>query len=271
MTASTGSLIASWPVMLITRKPNLVSNVPWNATACIRELFADRGAVTACGDVRTAISLLLKVQTGLAEPDVDAYRAQVADVFADGPLASDGGTHPEGFIRVRAMDGWCSGADGVEEQIADMIAGPLHLDRLDCLDQQVVEQLTKKLYLLHLQLPWMRSEACVGQVRLIWSDLPEPIPQLGEAAQGDLIRDLGHASDHLNDYWCYLLLDLAMADRDLEDLGILAGQLTAQRLGLHEQFDTVANKEVKVTKRRLGEIWSERERLQAAARQEAQS
>ena len=48
------------------------------------ELFADRGSAIAAGGSDPAIRCLLKTQSGLAEPDVHAYRQQVADVLKKG-------------------------------------------------------------------------------------------------------------------------------------------------------------------------------------------
>jgi len=223
------------------------------------ELFADRGGALAAGANEPAISLLLKVKTGLTDPDVRAYRDQVADLLKKGPMPTEGGTHPEAFIRVRALDAWLEG----DEDIVDkMVRGELRLDTLDCLSQRVIEGLTRDLIGAHLGHRWLQTEATIGQVRLLWTDFK----QAESAAPSEQALAGVKASDqHLHDYWCYLLLDLAVADRDLEDMGVLAGQLTAEQLGMRERFETVAAKELKLTKKRLGELWAQRERLAAAA------
>lgn len=232
------------------------------------ELFADRAAAIAAGSVDPSIACLLKMHTGMADPDVAAYRQQVDDVLgpldAEQPaLVSEGDSHPEGFIRVRALDAW---ANGDEAQVEQLIRGPLRLDALDLLGQHTLERLTQRLLAYHLRQPWLRTEATVGQVRLIW---PAISTSDYTTVDADVSAAIAAAGSALADYWCYLLLDLAVADRDLDEAGLVAGQATAEALGLRDTFDELAHKELKVTKRRLGELWRDHDALVAAATQAA--
>ena len=162
---------------------------------------------------------------------------------------------------MQALDTWLGGS-GDDDDIDAMICGPLQLETLDCLQQQELEALTKRLINFHLQLPWMRSEATIGQARLICHG--EQFATSGEDAE-QLVAAIDAAGPKLSDYWCFLLLDLAMADRELDEMGLLAGLLTAEDLGIRETFEGIANKEIKVTKRRLGELWQDREHLREQA------
>ena len=141
----------------------------------------------AAGGNDAAIRCLLKVSTGLTDPDVDAYRQQVDDVMSHGPLATDGGTHPESFIRVRALDAWQRG----EEDVIDaMIRGALRIEALDCLGQREVDALTRRFLRLGLRHPWLRCEAVIGQARLIWPDLGmEDLDAGDEAAVAEATRE----------------------------------------------------------------------------------
>ncbi len=227
------------------------------------ELYADRGAVLASDSVDTAIRLLLKTKTGLSDPDVSAYRDQVEDVFAKGVVAKDGGTHPEEFVRVKSMDLWKAGQ---AEEIASILEGPLSTQHLDVMQQQELDHLTRSFLKLPMQYAWMQGEAMLGQARLIDPNLKL---ELSDSAAEGLREEIRERVPELEDYWCYLLLDLALAERDLEEAGLLAALLEAEALGIRERLEELARNVTKITLKKLSELWGNREELAEKFAQEA--
>ncbi|HET9656780.1 MAG TPA: M48 family metalloprotease [Kineosporiaceae bacterium] len=73
-----------------TPEPFLETGRRWNLAT---ELFADRGALAACGDPEVAIACLVKAATGLREVDAAGYVQQAE--AADPAAGSRGRTHPE--------------------------------------------------------------------------------------------------------------------------------------------------------------------------------
>ncbi len=56
------------------------------------------------------------------------------------------------------------------------------------------------------------------------------------------------------EYLCYLLLDFAVVDRDLEDVPLAAALDWSQRLEIGEEFEKLAPKEIGIGKRQLNKV-----------------
>ena len=76
------------------------------------EVFADRGSLLAAGSAADAIAALLKVETGLAEVCAESYLRQADEIFAQASPRAEQLTHPEAFIRARALALWESKGEG---------------------------------------------------------------------------------------------------------------------------------------------------------------
>ena len=70
------------------------------------EIFADRGALCVTGLLDPVIAGLVKIQTGLAQVSAPAYLKQAEEIFAGGNVATVEHSHPEAFIRARALSLW---------------------------------------------------------------------------------------------------------------------------------------------------------------------
>ncbi len=222
------------------------------------EVFADRGSILAAGGVEPALNCLLKIHTEIDDPDPAAYLRQVEEVFSKESVSSKEETHPELFIRARAMQIWQDDPHNSDEQIIQILRGPLSLEQLDCLDQRRVEALTKKCISGILEPKWMRSDILMAHAKLFWEGLNEDLLQ-GE--MNECVDELKNAGPKMQDYWIYLCLDFSSADQDLEDLPLVHCLQFSEKLGIREQFEEKVNKELKVTKKRLNELWSNREEL----------
>ena len=115
----------------------------WRRYALHTELFADRGGALAAGELAPAVSALVKVQTGIGTVDAAAYLRQAAEVEARERSASDAPTHPETFIRARALALWWEGAPECEAWIDARLQGPLALERLDLPGQLRLQAMTR--------------------------------------------------------------------------------------------------------------------------------
>ena len=100
------------------------------------EIFCDRGALTVVGDPLVVVSMLVKVETGIDDIDPESYLRQAEEIFCRGRTKTAGLTHPEAFIRARAVNLWHASDEQAASKIADMIEGPPALDELDLLGQQ---------------------------------------------------------------------------------------------------------------------------------------
>ncbi|HZX05491.1 M48 family metalloprotease, partial [Kribbella sp.] len=116
------------------------------------ELFADRGALTACGDLRTAVRALLKLETGLSTADPDAYLRQADSL--DLRSGSRGTSHPEAVGRAWALKNWLAGED-----VEALVTGPLDVDAPDLLDAVLLRDLSRDFAAVIAQTEGLRTDA----------------------------------------------------------------------------------------------------------------
>ena len=214
--------------------------------ALATELYADRGALLACGDLAVAVRALVKTATGLAEVDAAAYlrQAEAAD-----PLRGSGGrSHPETVLRAWALARWHAG--GEDDEAVDALLRPgLDLDALDLLDQQQLAALTLDLVTALLVDPELRTDAVLALARQYFPDFT-----------GDPVNDAlvpADATAETRRYLGYVLLDLVTADPDLEDRGLAAALRLARRLGIGDELAEAARREKVVPARTLTALLAE--------------
>lgn len=200
------------------------------------ELYADRGALLACEDLDAAIGCLLKMETGLHDADPRAWLAQAEEAIAAAPTTSKAHTHPESFIRAFALKAWHEGR-GEREEVASLVEGPLELESLDLVQQKTLTEATRALLERVLAPPLMRTEATLAHARRFFADDAFTVKGDTEALP---------RSETLDEYYCYVLLDFAVVDPDLEDAALAHIAQVGRQLGL-EQLPKLAKKELRVT------------------------
>lgn len=216
------------------------------------ELFADRGALTACGDLSTTIRALLKLETGLSTADPAAYLRQAESL--DLRSGSRGTTHPEAVGRAWALKNWADGED-----VEALVTGPLDVDAPDLLDALLLRDLSRDFAATIAHTDGLRTDA-VATAASSFADPPE-LGAPGGAVRFDeplAVRPVDGApvprprplAAATVRYLCYLLLDLATADPEAGDAGLIASLAIARRSGLTGYVD-VADDE-------LG--WSDKQR-----------
>jgi hypothetical protein len=210
------------------------------------EVYCDRGSHLACGDLAASVAALVKIATGIADVSAESYLRQAEEIFAKGHPRSGGVTHPEAFVRARALELWSASRDAMEAELRGIIEGPVALAELDLLGQEVVSGLTRRLVAALLRPAWLQTDAVLAHARLFFEDL-EP----AAAEDPALAADLAGEDEKLLDYWCYVILDFAAADRDLEDAPLAAALLFADAHGLGDRFRRIALKELGLKKARL--------------------
>jgi hypothetical protein len=205
------------------------------------ELFADRGAAVAAGAVGPAIAALVKVQTGMHAVDADAYLRQAEEIDAQA-AASSAQTHPETFVRARALALWWAGSDQVDTWLAARLHGAPSIERLDLPGQWDLQQRTRGFIAWYLAGTDLASEALLAQVRLLFPDWSGSEPPLDPAT----LHDAG-----LQPYWNALLVDLALADPDQQDAALLRAGQAARTLGASDGFEANLRRDAGMNKREL--------------------
>jgi hypothetical protein len=172
-------------------------------------------------------------------------------------------THPESFVRARALKLWADRGPDANDEIARMIEGPLDLGRLSLLGQERLTRLTRRVIEEFLSPDWLRTEPLVAHARLFFPDFD---PARRDAAAPELAEDaVARATETTRKYLCYVLLDLATVERSLEDAPLAAAERLAEALGLADEFLAVAGQELNLSKRALTRLRKESARIVADA------
>lgn len=228
------------------------------------EIFCDRCSLAACGDLPAVVSALVKAETGLSAVSAESYLRQTEEIFAKGRLKTDGLSHPECFVRTWALKLWADGDAQVEGKVRLAIEGPPSLDGMDLLEQRHVATLTRRLIETLLAEPWFHgSEAVLAHARLFFDDFDPPPPPVSDTE----LQELAAIEDEkLAQYFCFVLLDFAACDRQLEEPALAAALLVSRRLGWEKHFQTMACKELKLRKAQYEKLATDAADLLAKAR-----
>ncbi|MBP7867973.1 MAG: M48 family metalloprotease [Acidobacteria bacterium] len=229
-----------------------------------KEIFCDRCSLAACGDLPAVVSALVKAETGLGAVSAESYLRQTEEIFAKGSPKTDGLSHPECFVRTWALKLWADGDTGVDAKVRLIIEGRPTLDGMDLLEQRHVAAMTRRLVDTLLAEPWFHgSEAVLAHARLFFDDFDPPPPPVSDAELAELatIED-----EKLAQYFCYVLLDFAACDRDLEEPALAAAYLVSRRLGWENHFQSMACKELKLRKAQYDKLAVDAPDLLAKAR-----
>jgi hypothetical protein len=223
------------------------------------EIYADRWACHVCGNVTAAIAALIKVETGLGEVSVESYLRQADEIFAKSSVRADSMSHPEPYIRARALQLWAERGSDAQAEIECAIEGALNLNRLDLLAQQRAANLTRRFLQALLVPAWFQTEPVLAHARRFFPDfVADPSAEV-ESQQAEI--DRGDPS--LSDYFCYLLLDFVTVDRDLGDVALSAAIVLATRMKIDKRFAELAQKELTLGKKAFAKLEREAESLLA--------
>ncbi len=206
------------------------------------ELYADRGAAIVCGGTAAAISVLVKTMTGMASVDPAAYLRQAEELEAKAER-SDGQSHPEVFLRVRALDQWWREVEGTGDWINQRLCGPISIEALDLLRQSELSELTRKFF--------VRLQADIGiQSGEVSTQIRQYFPDLREGEEPlDLATITGaQIDDATRIYFIALMFDCVMADPDARDELMLVAAKTAKSIGAGELFVAALKRDLKWTK-----------------------
>jgi hypothetical protein len=213
------------------------------------EIFADRGALRVTDDAGPVVAGLLKMETGLSQVSAASYLKQAEEVFGNGNVRTDGVSHPEAFIRARALKLWQERRENAGAQIQAMIEGAATLDELDLMGQRRLTTATRRLLQCLLRPKWFQTPATLGHAKLFFDDF-----QPAESNDSSVCAELKSSDARLREFLCYVLLDFAKVDPDLEDMPLAAGLELSRQLELETQFEKLTARELKMRVRDLRRI-----------------
>jgi hypothetical protein len=207
------------------------------------ELFADRGAAIAAGAPGPAVAVLVKVMTGLTNVDPEAYLRQALEVEAAGGK-SRGLSHPEAYLRARAVQLWWEGDPDLPRWLERHLHGPLSIEALDLLGQRRLTAMTRGFLARFMAEAGDTSEEISTQLRAVFPDFGH-----SEETPLDLAEITGERiDDATRDYFIALMFDLAMADADATETIMLAAAKISAAIGASEQLTAALRRDLKWTK-----------------------
>lgn len=213
------------------------------------EIFADRGALLAAGNLPQTVSALVKISTGLSISRGEAYLTQAAEIFAKGEVRSAALSHPEMFMRAHALALWAEGNVSSDTLLRSMIAGPVSTDNLDLLDQRGLAQLTRRFLAQLLRPAWFRSDAALAQARLYFADF---VPSENEDVS--LLPELAEQRELVSSYFAYILLDFVNVDPELDQLPLASALRWAEDLGILPTLEKLLSKDLGIKARDVAKL-----------------
>lgn len=213
------------------------------------EIYCDRGAYEVLEKTDPVITSLIKAATGLSEVSAESYIRQAEEIFSlDSKTRANSYSHPENFIRARAIHLWHAQKEGAEEEISRMIEGWSDIDQLDIFKQEELSKLTREFLELYLKPKWFQSPLVLGHATQFFADFSGNPDLILEMEFREHVEE-AHAS--VQDYLCFLMLDFAMLDAGLEEIPFGWAYQLSEDLGIKDAFDAIIKKELKLSNKRL--------------------
>jgi len=206
------------------------------------ELYADRGAALAAADVAPAISVLVKIMTGLSTVDPSAYLRQAEELEINA-RTSEGLSHPETFLRARGLDLWWRSDKKLEDWLEQRLRGPLSIESLDLLRQRELTKMTHGFFARFLKETSENQPKIIPHIRRYFPDF--------QAEDEPLDLDRIYAEkidDSARNYFIALMFDCAMADPEARDIIMAAAAKTVREIGAVDQFKAALKRDLSWTK-----------------------
>jgi hypothetical protein len=191
------------------------------------------------------VTALVKVQTGLAQVNAASYLRQADEICAAPELQTRGTSHPEVFVRARALRLWTERQPDADAWLAGALEGPLDIATLDLLGQQRADALTRETIAQLLQRPFLQSESLLAHARRFFPNFAppaNPMPLPGPVPAG------------MHDYLASVLVDFVAADPDLDDITLAAALGLADAIGCAAQLEERVVKDMRFPKRSLTRV-----------------
>ena len=225
------------------------------------EIYADRGALMIMKNKEIVVQALVKIMTGLSSVSGSSYLKQSEEIFATSSVITEGISHPEAFIRARAL-ALCETNDlSFEKEIESMICGEINLNELDLLNQNQISTETQCLLLQITEPKWISKNDLYRNRLNLYSneEIKTTVPPAASLA------DYKHKS--IQEYFVYLMLDFIALDNDFQDALALHCHDLAVQYGWEKLFVEKYLKECKITKSQWNKTLKDKSKLLQEASQ----
>lgn len=225
------------------------------------EVYCDLAALHVAGELPPVISALMKMETGVTNVAAEEFLTQAHEILTRSPEASQAITHPEAYIRAAALDMAHRQDASLGSKLVTAIEGPADTAQLDLLRQRELSKVTRELLAHALHSTGMQSDLMLSHARLFFDDFQaaECVPASLDRMAG--LRKSPWNTNSITNYLCYILLDVATADRSLEELPIASALATAESWGFKDKLIPILRKELKLRKNQIDQCDREKEKI----------
>lgn len=203
------------------------------------EIYCDCAGLLVTGDRDVAIRSLAKLLADFRDADAGTYLAQAEAIVAEDQSRSRGASHPELYVRAKALALRATLDDAsFETALTPLLDGAIDLAALDILEQAELEDATRAVADRFAQIDADRSDAVLAHIRLYFPRYRWPGRDRGPVT-------LPAMSAATHDYLAYVLLDLATVDPERREEGLTHAMTVAREAGIDEAFARIARSELK--------------------------
>jgi hypothetical protein len=213
------------------------------------EVYCDTAGYIVSGNRDTTIRSLAKMIADFKDADAKSYLAQAEEILAQENTGSQGMTHPELYIRAKAIANRAAlDADDFEASLVPLIEGPLNIAEADILGQETLQDLTRAVIDCFTRLEMNQTEPVEIHARHYFPKYKWP----GKSIPPGFA--LPSVAPQTRDYLGYVLLDFAQCDQSRSDEALGSALVVARQIGLEGPFRAVARKELRKTADELAKI-----------------
>ena len=231
------------------------------------DLLADQGALRT-GEAETLVAALVKCRPlpeSMGKSLEPAILMEQAQSFWDAADPATTSVAQRGLLlRIASLQRSKKAGFNVTK-MENRVVAFRGLDDLDLLQQIQFMKLTREVICCLLEPEWIQTPAVISYARSYFADLQVEDLSLGtEAEVEQLVGEVRELPEALQEYFCFLLLDFAAADRDLKEAPLAAVLNWTEHFGLTERFRAIAQRELRLRKTQFSTIFQQRDQILSA-------
>jgi hypothetical protein len=215
------------------------------------ELFCDRAALQVVENPDVIIATLIKIYTGLDNISVQSYLKQADEILAKDSKGSEGISHPEIFMRAKAIALFNEQKNDANLTIENIITGKTNLYALDIFAQQKLSESTKSLIQIIVKPKWVRTELNMALCKQYDKDFKQ---NSSLKIDNEFLKKFEQLDDSTKNYFAYIFYDFALCDNNITEAMIVSILNISEHLQLAETLSSVIKKEMKLSDRKYNEL-----------------
>ena len=214
------------------------------------ELYCDRGAYMVMGDIGPVIGSLVKLTTGVDKVNPSSYLEQAKEILSNENRTTNEQSHPEAFIRAKAIELWSQQKYQSNNEIDKLIIPKIEFEKLNIFSQKDLELITKKLIQILVKPTWNKTDRILDLANEYFPNMTLN-EEFNVEEFFEVTQNVGESTKK---YLSYILLDFSLSDSDQGNATLGYAFELAENGGLKNEFNMIVKKELKLTARKLKDL-----------------